>query len=109
MQLLDYDPLTGMTIYTDWTSDGDLVVKQEADVSLVMDYATAMQNNEERTRQGIKNDMWHYASVPAAIWMKWRAEHGVDIFSNDPGQKAAVMKLLNGDYSRFKTTHKRHA
>lgn len=108
MQLLDYDPLTGMSVYTDWTPEGDLVVRHEGNPTAVLDYCHGIAVDEDITRKGIKKDMWKYATVPPEIWMKWRAELGVDIFSTDPGQKQAVFKLLNGDYSRFKTTYKRH-
>ncbi len=108
MELLDYDPLTGMSLYWDYKSKDEIVFRHEQDVTPVLDSAHYQANDAEQTKQGIKKDMWKYASVPPVIWMEWKQKYGVDIWSRDPDQIKAVYKLLNGDYSKFKTTSGKH-
>ena len=45
--------------------------------------------------RGNGKDMKLAASIPLSVVFKWRAEHGVDIFSNDPAHRKKARQLLN--------------
>jgi hypothetical protein len=50
--------------------------------------------------------MWHYARVPNAIILEMKQKHGVDFFDRNDSKR--MFALLNTEYSRFKTTEKKH-
>jgi hypothetical protein len=103
-RVLDYDPYTGVTTFFDYDHATDTtVVGHEQDVSLLLDVNKAMQNDTEYSRKGIKNEWWHYASIPAIIIQKWRDEFGIDVFNKDH-VKAVYKKLNDPEYRYLKTT-----
>lgn len=110
-QILDYDPLTGITTSFDYIEDGDIaVVHREQDVSLILDANKAIQNDENIWKQGVKNEWAHYAQIPNIVLEKWRTEHGVDAWKKESWEKnGPVWKLLNSpEYKYLKTTTKFH-
>jgi len=107
-RVVDYDPFTGITTYFDYDHASDTtIVGYEQDASVILDANKALQNNDEYTRQGIKQGWWHYASYPAIIIQKWATEYGVDVFNKDHQKK--VIQLVNQpEYKYLKTTTKFH-
>ncbi len=107
-RVLDYDPMTGVTTYFDYDHATDTtLLGSEQDVSLLLDANKALQNDEEYTKQGIKQGWWQYASYPAIIIEKWLNEYGVNVFNKDHGKK--VFELTNRpEYRYLKTTTKMH-
>lgn len=103
---LDYNPLTGERAI--WESDGvQARIIHEQDVSRIVDANKRLANNEGLSKRGIKNDMWHYASIPNVVALKWKEEHGVDIFNPDHRKK--MFSLLNSpEYKYLKTTTLTH-
>lgn len=107
-QVLDYDPLSGQTVV--WDSDmasGRVTITHSQDVSSNLSHAAAMRSATGRDRKGIRDDMWHYAHVPNVVIMEMKQKHGVDFFNRNDWP--AVFKLLNDEYSQFKTTDKHHS
>jgi hypothetical protein len=104
--ILDHNPQTGETTYFDY-SDERVVITHTQDVTPILKMAHYWTNKESKTDYGIKNDMWHYARVPNIIILEMKTKHGVDFF--DKNDKPRVFHLLNTEYARFKTTHKRHS
>lgn len=76
----------------------------EADVSHEVEASKALQNDDEYWKKGVKNEMAHYAHIPAILLEKW-ANEGVDI--ND--SQALLKKVNHPDYAYLRTTTKRHA
>jgi hypothetical protein len=107
-RVLDYDPLTGMTTHFDYIPETDTtVISREQDVSTILDINKALQNNEQITKDGIKEGWWQYAKIPMIVIEKWINEHGVDVFNKD--HQKAVFRLLNQpEYRYLKTTTKMH-
>ena len=103
-RILDYDPFSGMTSRFDYDhSTQTTIIGREQDVSLVLQVNKALQNNEDYSKQGIKNEWWHYATIPPLIIEKWKNEKGVDVFNKD--HERAVFRLLNDpEYRYLKTT-----
>lgn len=106
-RLLDFNPLTGERVIFDYTHDDKMLITHEQDVGAILDGNKRLANNEGLTQRGIKADMWHYATIPNALIVKWKQELGLDVF--DQSQRKRVFKLLNSpEYRYLKTTTKHH-
>lgn len=97
-----------MTTTFDYIPESDItVIGREQDISHILDANKVLQNDDQLTKDGIKNSWWHYAQIPNIIIEKWKNEHGVDVFNKD--HEKAVYKLLNDPQYKFlKTTTKMH-
>ena len=109
-RLLDYDPLTGVkeTFHYDELT-GDSHVETTQDVEPILDQNRSLANDDQYSKDGIKNEMWHFASIPIVVQLKWLNEYGPE---NDPmrkGNEKLLFRLLNSpDYRYLKTTNKIH-
>ena len=105
-KLMDFDPLTGES--TVFESDGEKYrIAQYQDVTPIVDANKKLASNDDYSKRGIKNDMWHYATIPNVIVLKWKEEHGVDVF--DQNHRKKVFALLNSpEYKYLKTTTLNH-
>ena len=107
-QLLDYNPLTGVSTYFEYEASTDtMLITDVQDVNAILDETAMLRNCDEYSRDGIKNDMWHYATIPNIVIQKWKQEKGVDVF--DKAHRKKVFSLLNSpEYAYLKTTRKHH-
>jgi hypothetical protein len=103
-RLLDYDPFTGVTQYFHYDDmSGDWGIESVQDVEPIIDTNKAMQNDDNYSRDGIKNEFWHVARIPVTIQEKWLREDGIDIYNKDHWPKVK-RKLNDPDYRYLKTT-----
>lgn len=107
-RIVSYDPMSKLTTYTEYDPVSDTTkVGCEQDVSSLLEINKNLQNNEDYSKQGIKEGWWHYASYPAIIIEKWLNEYGVNVFDRDHQKK--VLELTNRpEYRYLKTTTKMH-
>ncbi len=79
-------------------TDGSILLKtQYADAQAVTD-----QNARLRAAGHGNGKEWKLAaSIPLSLIMKWKVEHGVDAFSNDPAHKRKFKQLLNDHQYRM--------
>ncbi len=107
-RLIDRNPVTGETVWYEFNhADESATITHEQDVQLLLDRNRASAADDDKTKRGIKNDWWKYASVPNVVQVEWRQKYGVDMFNRD--HQKAVFKLLNSpDYAFLKTTTKHH-
>jgi len=104
--LLDFNPLTGEQVVFDYQGD-KVQITHHQDVARIIEGNKALAKNDGLTKRGIKNDMWHYATIPNVVALKWKQEKGVDI--NNPAHRKAMFKLLNDpEYAYLKTTTLKH-
>jgi hypothetical protein len=88
---------------------GDVSIETVQDVSGILDDTSERRNDEQYTKDGIKNEMWHYARVPIVVQMKWLAEYGSKNWPMRPGNEKLLFRLLNSpDWKYLKTTEKIH-
>ena len=107
-ELLSYDPTTGMSIYFDYNELTDeTTLEYEQDVEPMIERNKALQNDPEYSKQGIKDEMWHYASIPVGLQMKWLVEEGLDVYDDNAWPQISK-KLNDPEYRYLKTTAKRH-
>ena len=110
-RVLDQDSLTNTTVYHDYDhSTGLSTIAEVQDVQPNLELAKSIRNHgsggamglNDYSKQGIKKDWWHVASVPNSVIVKWKRELGVDIFNKH--QWIEVQKLLNSpDYAYLRT------
>lgn len=103
-KFVDFDADRGMATYEDMY-DGKMQVHYRQDVEPVLEYTKTLRN-EGATDYGIKNDLWHYAQIPAVVILEMRFKHGVDVFDKNAQKK--VFELINREYPHLKTTNKMH-
>ena len=107
-RILDYDPLTGMTTSFDYNYETDTTfIHREQDVGVILDANHAIRNDADISRQGIKNNWWHYCQVPNIVIEKWLNEYGVDFYNKDH-EKAWLQLINQPEYRYLKTTTKMH-
>ena len=105
--LLDHNPLSRESTYFSFNDHDDQVtITHEQDVTEHLKLAHENAIDDGLTRDGMKKDMWKYAHVPNTVIIEMKNKHGVDFFDRNDASK--VFDLLNGEYSRFKTTSKVH-
>lgn len=106
-RILDYDPLSGLTCSFEYDhATNRVIISHEADVERNLRHSAALRQDEDYTRRGIRNDMWHYARLEPAVQLRMLQEDGVDIHNKDHRKK--MFELLNTKYAAFKTTYKTH-
>lgn len=107
---LSYDPMTGMRETFAYDPDTDTTyIESSQDVEPILDDNKAMANDTDYTRQGIKSEMWHYASIPLIVQLRWLHEYGSANWPMKPGNEKLLFKLLNSpEWAYLKTTGKIH-
>ena len=105
--LLDADPITGEKVWFGADkATNQVTITHEQDVDDHLKRAHSQYVDDDLTKKGMKEDFWKYASIPNIIILEMKQKHGVDI--NNKHHWPRVFKLLNTEYSRFKTTSKFH-
>jgi hypothetical protein len=109
-RVLDHDPLSGVTEifhYDELTKDVHVETRQ--DVTPILDQNKEFQNDDSYWKEGVKNDMAHFATIPILVQLEWLNKYGPE---NDPmrkGNERLLFRLLNSpDYRYLKTTNKIH-
>ena len=108
-RILDFDPLTGVTTYFEYNhADQKMHITDVQDVNPILDAVTQMRNDDDYSKQGIKNDMWHYARLPMAVLMEIESKHGVKCLTGKVDWKG-LFRVINQHYPNLKATTKAHA
>lgn len=106
-QILDYDPDTLTTQYHHFDPvTGITTIETVQNVEPYLERNKILRNDEDYSRRGIKNEMWHYASIPNQVIEKIRQDHGLDVFNKDHSK--AVLRIINTEYPYLKVTTKHH-
>lgn len=107
-ELFSHDPLTGMTIWFDYNEATDeTTLEYEQDAEPFLEANKKMANDPDVWKQGVKNDMALYASIPVGLQMKWLIEDGLDIYDNNAWPQLFA-RLNSPEYQYLKTTTKFH-
>jgi hypothetical protein len=108
-RVLDYDPLTGVTTYFEYDALTDrMLLTDVQDVNPILDEVTSLRNNDEYSKRGIKDDMWHYARLPMTVLMEIESKHGVKCMTGRVDWKG-LFRVINQHYPNLKATTKVHA
>jgi hypothetical protein len=103
-RLLSYDPLTGLYTYHSYDELTDqTVISYEADSTPIIEKNKRLANDADYSKQGIKNDFWHAATIPVEVEVDWLINKGIDIYNPDDNQKVREL-LRDPQYQYLKTT-----
>lgn len=107
-RLLFVDPVTGLKTFHEYDHLTDeTTISYEGENDPVLEVNKRLQNDNDITRQGIKDGFWLYASIPASVQVQWLIDYGIDILNKDHAPR--MSKLLNDpEYRYLKTTLKNH-
>lgn len=79
-------------------TDGTVILEtRHADAEAILKRNAQMRSNG----MGNGSEMKLAASIPLSVIMKWKVEHGVDAFSNDPRHQKKLRQLLNDRENAF--------
>lgn len=108
-KILDHDPLTGITTYFEYDDlNRTMQITDVQDVNPILESTTQMRNDEEYSKRGIKNDMWHYARLPLNVLMEIEQKYGVKCMTGVTDWKG-LFSVINKHYPNLKATTKTHA
>ena len=109
-RLLGRDPFTGVEEWFHYDPDtGNSIVETLQDVEGHLDHTNELRNDDQYTKDGIKQGMWHYAHIPNVVQMRWLSEYGSKNWPMRPGNEKLLFKLLNSpEWKYLKTTGKIH-
>lgn len=103
----DFNPDTGVTQYFDYDPIKDEIhIISSQDCSALIDQMARLRNDEEYSKKGIKEEWWHYATIPAIVEIELRKK-GLNIY--DKNATKAILKEINQNYPALKATTKTHA
>ncbi len=107
-KLLSHDPLTGLNTWFSHDSLTDeTTISYTADSTPILERNKRFANDAEYSKKGIKDEFWHYASIPVEVVMDWMINKGVDVYN--PNHTKKVSELLNDpEYRYLKTTTGQH-
>jgi len=107
-RLLSIDPISGLKTWHDHDQVTDVTtIGYTSDAGPLLEQNKVLQNSDDYTKKGIKQEFWHYASIPAGIVMDWLINRGVDVYNKEHTKK--VLQLLNDpEYRYLKTTTLHH-
>lgn len=103
-EFFDYDPLTGVTEYLEFTSEGKFHITQEQDIEPFLDFAKELANSGV-TDGNFRKEGWLYAIIPPVVQAQM-FKRGINILDKNDAKK--VVRTINADYPWLKTTHKHH-
>ncbi len=104
-EFFDYDPLSGVTEYLEFTDDGKFHITQEQDVEPFLDFCKEL-TNSLATDGNFRKEGWLYAAIPPVVQAQLFRK-GVNIL--DPNDNKRLLQEINTNYAYCKTTHRHHA
>jgi hypothetical protein len=101
-RLLEFDAQTGIAEYHHYDSLADrTVIETVQDVAPILERNKALQRADDRGWSASR-DLRRAATIPDIIVLKWRNDHGIDVFNRD--HWPAVKRLLNDPEWRYLRT-----
>lgn len=103
-RLLDHDPFTGVSTFHEYDPSSKVTtISSVQDCTSIIESNKSLQNDGQYKQDGIKNEMWHVATIPVTIIDKWKREDGIDVF-NKHHRKAVARKLMDPEWRYLRTS-----
>lgn len=100
-RLLEYDPVTGISTWFDGDGHNGFKVAQTQDVQPILERNKRLANDESYKRKGIKEDWYHFATVPVTVLHEILMKYNLDWANKDDLPK--IEKILQRDYKKLLT------
>lgn len=109
-RFLDHDPLTGVTEYFHYDSITDTsAIETVQDCSDILDRNKSDQNNESLWKDGVKDSLAPYATIPIVVQVQWLNEYGLKDWPMLPQNKKLLLRLLaSREWGYLRRTSKIH-
>lgn len=102
----DHNPDTGVTETFDYDPITDSVaITATQDVTGFLDRMQAIRNDPSISQKGMKEEWWHYCSIPEVVELELRKK-GLKLENKDHFK--AILKEINSNYPYLKATEKWH-
>ena len=102
----DFDSETGLTETFDYDPISDAVsITASQDVTAFLDHMNAMRKDPSISDKGIKEDWWHYASIPPVVELHLRNK-GLKL--EDKNHMKAILREINTNFPYLRSTDKWH-
>lgn len=104
--LFDFNPDSGVTETFDYDPITDQVaITATQDVSAFLDHMQALRNDPSLSQKGMKEEWWHYCSIPEVVEIALRNK-GLKL--EDKNHTKAILQEINANYPYLKATDKWH-
>lgn len=104
--LFDHDPETGVSEFFDYDPIKDQVsITMSQDVTGFLDRMNELRKNPEHSAKGIKEEWWHYCSIPPVVELHLRNK-GLHLENKD--HMKAILREINTNFPYLKATDKCH-
>ncbi len=106
-RLLDYNPLTGMTVTFDYHEHDDSfsIIHTQDSTAVVEANKVRLQDLDQHKKES-KAGWAKYATLTEGMILDMKARHGVDFM--DPNHWKKAMQLINSEYTDAKVTTYKH-
>lgn len=104
-RVLEVDPITKIITWFSYDDETDttIISYTGGDAKEKAEHSQRLQNDEEYTKKGLKNDMVHYAHISDEQLLRWHCM-GVDIKDT----KELFRMVNKPEYRKLKTTNLIH-
>ena len=102
--LIEYDPLTKTSTWFEGSHNGGFVIAQTQDVEAILEKTKRLANDSSYKQKGIKDDWYHFASIPTTVLHEILTKHNLDWANKDDLPK--IEKIIQRDYKKFLTVDK---
>jgi hypothetical protein len=103
----DYDAETGIRETFDYDPIQDRVmITATQDVTGFLDLMNEIRKHPEISAKGMKEEWWHYASIPPVVEMELKKK-GLDL--NNKDHMKPILREINANYPYLKSTTKNHS
>lgn len=105
-EFFSYNPDTGVTHSTDFDEvSGRMFLHASQDLEPLIERNKLYKIHAAKD-SGIKQDMFHYASIPSVVQLELR-KRGLSIFSKDPAELLKIRQIIQNEYPALMTTEKK--
>lgn len=105
-EFFSYNPDTGVTHSTDFDEvTGTMFVHASQDLEPLIERNKLYKTHAAKD-DGIKRDMFHYASIPNVVQMEL-LKRGLSIYSKDQSELLKIRQIIQTEYPALMTTDKR--
>jgi hypothetical protein len=102
-RILGHDPSTRTTTYHHFDhSTGKTHIEEVQDVSAYLERNKRLALTPEYQARGKKLEFMHIATIPNSLIVKFKAEHGIDVFNADDLPKLERL-LMSNEYKYLRT------
>ena len=102
----DFDSETGITETFDYDPISDAVsITASQDVTAFLDHMNALRKDPSISAKGIREDWWHYCSIPPVVELHLRNK-GLKL--EDKNHMKAILREINTNFPYLRSTDKWH-